>query len=148
MLNCTDGSSVLPQAPVCYSGWVHQCCKRWCGGLHLQPLSKGSQVSSSYSQWMQKGGGGELCTVGQQVVTPPCRIEEVRNVFVAPVGVCFRNILSTWAQLESSVFSFRLASHCSQSPIGNHYGSTTRYNLVFQFSYEYCQLYDESTKIK
>lgn len=90
--------------------------------------------------------GEKLCTVGQQVVTPPCSFSVTELRKCCSCGSLLQEHLSPWAQLETSVFSFRLASHCSQSPIGNHYGSTTRYNLVLQFSYEYCQLHDESTK--
>ncbi len=40
-----DGQALLPQAPVCHPGWVHQCRERRCGGFHLQSLQKGVHSS-------------------------------------------------------------------------------------------------------
>lgn len=50
-----DGPSVLPQAPVCHPGRVHQRRERRCGGLHLQPLQDGtSNVCPNMSKHMYK----------------------------------------------------------------------------------------------
>ena len=38
---CSDGKVVLPQAPVCYPGWVHECSVGRRGGVHVHPCQGG-----------------------------------------------------------------------------------------------------------